>query len=223
MLRGCRFSIPSITTPAGFTDHFVTTGVSEWSAAAVFRWLQICSLIPHRTNCCVIFACEWDADWRTDLFKDRLSRRLFVFSVAVAVGWLHTEKKLVNILVLQCFNFTIMSSNSPPMLQLSLNYLINLSLSFNITEFNNILFEFFSHYPLLTAHRNKNSIKKCTFWPCRGYVKYPSRDKVLLAQRSTAQLILQIVKQSENETVNNVEQQLQTANSVYSSTCAGNP
>lgn len=64
-----------------------------------------------------------------------------MLSVAVAVGWLHTEKKLVSALVLTCFNLTLMSSFSSPMLQLSLNYLINLSLQFHITEFNNILFE----------------------------------------------------------------------------------
>lgn len=68
-----------------------------------------------------------------------------MFVVAVAVGWLHAEQKLVSVLVLQRFNFTLMSGNSLPTLQLSFHHLINLSL--HPTDFNNCLFEYFLKLP----------------------------------------------------------------------------
>lgn len=58
-----------------------------------------------------------------------------MFSVTVAVGWLHAEEKLVSFLVLQCFNF-ILSSNSLPTL---------------------IIFELFHQSVLTTAHYTFNN------------------------------------------------------------------
>lgn len=104
------------------------------------HWVKSAGYKPHGSQLLIkitvaLSSYEEDADWRLQLVKQCLSQRLFVFSVTVAVGWLHAEEKLVSFLVLQCFNF-ILSSNSPPTL---------------------IIFELFHQSVLTTAHYTFNN------------------------------------------------------------------